>query len=195
MPKGQKKTKGIPELYNEVKKLVSLSLTPTAIMELDNLAKGSSLSRSEFVEQIARGLIPIVEEKSLLDGFIIYPSHVVSIEELDLLPGKMGAFIVTDFSSFAYVSHCLNLKKQFESKVFIDRLKQSVSDSWKFPQIKILWLECSNRETILRTEEELISQFRSSEIYRKKFAGEIDREFQRNSNYNQRSLGENGCRI
>ena len=31
MPKGQKKSKGVPELHNEVKKRVNLSLTPTAI--------------------------------------------------------------------------------------------------------------------------------------------------------------------
>ncbi len=39
MPKGQKKSKGVPELHDEVKKRVILSLTPTAIASLDRLAQ------------------------------------------------------------------------------------------------------------------------------------------------------------
>jgi metal-responsive CopG/Arc/MetJ family transcriptional regulator len=57
--KGRKSTRGRPEIYSEVKTTVCLALTPTAISKLDELAKSMRLSRSEFVEQIARGLIDI----------------------------------------------------------------------------------------------------------------------------------------
>lgn len=54
-----KSTRGRPEMYSEVKTSVCLALTRTAIFKLDELAKSMKLSRSEFVEQVARGLISI----------------------------------------------------------------------------------------------------------------------------------------
>lgn len=45
-----------PEMYDELKKAHSFSLTPTAIKRLDFHAKKSGISRSELVEQFARGL-------------------------------------------------------------------------------------------------------------------------------------------
>lgn len=67
--KGTKSTRGRPEIYSEVKTSVCLALTPTAIDNLDNFAKKLKLSRSEFVEQIARGLIEISQkEKALLSS-------------------------------------------------------------------------------------------------------------------------------
>ncbi|OKH29999.1 hypothetical protein NIES2101_42790 [Calothrix sp. HK-06] len=56
---GQKSLRNVPEMYDEIKKSVSLSLTPTAVKKLDILAGNMSLSRSEFIEQIARGIIKI----------------------------------------------------------------------------------------------------------------------------------------
>ncbi|MBW4662181.1 MAG: ribbon-helix-helix domain-containing protein [Drouetiella hepatica Uher 2000/2452] len=55
--KGLKSTRGRPEMYSEVKTSVCLALTRTAIAKLDELAKSMQLSRSEFIEQAARGLI------------------------------------------------------------------------------------------------------------------------------------------
>lgn len=57
--KGTKSTRGRPEMYSEVKTSVCLALTPTAITSLNELAKTMNLSKSEFVERIARGLISI----------------------------------------------------------------------------------------------------------------------------------------
>lgn len=53
--KGIKSTRGQPELYDELKQVVSLSLTPTAVKKLDHLSQQVGLSRSEFVERFARG--------------------------------------------------------------------------------------------------------------------------------------------
>ncbi|MGV0028418.1 hypothetical protein ACFE35_25795 [Phormidesmis priestleyi ANT.L61.2] len=41
-----------------------LSLTPTAVEKLETLASEFSLSRSELIEQIARGMIPIGSTRS-----------------------------------------------------------------------------------------------------------------------------------
>ncbi|MBD2019059.1 ribbon-helix-helix protein, CopG family [Leptolyngbya sp. FACHB-36] len=61
MPKkGQKKLRGQPEIYNEVKGQVSLSMTQTGVRGLDELAATMGLSRSEFVEQVGRRLIAVL---------------------------------------------------------------------------------------------------------------------------------------
>jgi hypothetical protein len=48
-----------PEMYDELKKPFTFSLTPTAAKELKSLAKIHGISRSELVEQIARGRIKL----------------------------------------------------------------------------------------------------------------------------------------
>ena len=45
-----------PEMYDEIKKPFTFSLTPTAAKELKSLAKIHGISRSEVVEQFARQL-------------------------------------------------------------------------------------------------------------------------------------------
>ena len=57
--KGYPNTPGIPELWDEVKKKVGIVLTPTAIAKLDELARHYGLSKSELIERIARGWIPL----------------------------------------------------------------------------------------------------------------------------------------
>ncbi len=48
-----------PEMYDEIKQVRSFSLTKKAVNELDSVAKIYGISRSELVEQIARGLIKL----------------------------------------------------------------------------------------------------------------------------------------
>lgn len=62
--KGQKNVKGQSERYEEVKRPLNLALTPTAAEMLKDLAAKYGLSKSEFVEQVARGLIPLGEKVS-----------------------------------------------------------------------------------------------------------------------------------
>lgn len=50
---------GRPGLYSEPKEKVSLALTKTAIRNLEELASQLGVSRSELVEQVARGIIPL----------------------------------------------------------------------------------------------------------------------------------------
>lgn len=60
---GQKSVRGQPELYNEVKSCFSVALTRTGVEKLDTLARSVKLSRSELIEQIARGRIRITVEQ------------------------------------------------------------------------------------------------------------------------------------
>lgn len=53
------KRKSREPLYGEPKKPTIFSLTPTASEKLDVLAAEFALSRSELIEQIARGIIPV----------------------------------------------------------------------------------------------------------------------------------------
>ncbi|WP_199320199.1 hypothetical protein [Leptolyngbya sp. FACHB-261] len=55
--RGLKSVRGRPELYDELKQKVTLSLTRTATQGLDELAAKYGISRSEFVERIGRVLI------------------------------------------------------------------------------------------------------------------------------------------
>lgn len=47
-------------MYDEHKKRVNISLTPTAVERLDALAGSMDVSRSELIEQVARGTIPLL---------------------------------------------------------------------------------------------------------------------------------------
>ncbi len=55
MPRRIRGERGTPMYYDEVKKKTQLILTPTAIASLDHFATQLNISRSEFVERIARG--------------------------------------------------------------------------------------------------------------------------------------------
>ena len=162
MPRGQKKSKGYPELYDEVKKRVNLSLTPTAIAGLDELSQELDLSRSELVEQIGRGLIPLAEQKSLSEEFIITPIKSLAIAECELLPETMGAFLVTDFAQFAYVGSSTNLKGRFADLRFLEQTEQfktEVALDRSKSEIKIFWIECDRYQVISKIEQQLLAQF------------------------------------
>lgn len=58
------KRKSRETLYGEHKKPTMISLTPTGAEKLEALAAEFSLSRSELIEQIARGIIPISTVRS-----------------------------------------------------------------------------------------------------------------------------------
>ena len=166
MPKGKKTSQGYPELYDEVKKRVNLSLTPTAIAGLDKLSQELDLSRSELVEQIGRGLIPLAEQRSLSEEYVFSLPQSLPIVESDRLPEKMGAFLVTDIAKFAYVGSCSNLKKRFADRTFIKELDQikarkyGANSELSNSEIKVIWIECDNFKVISRIEQELLAQFR-----------------------------------
>jgi len=71
---GHKSLRGRPEMYSEVKKKKTFSLTPTAAQKLDKLSAALDLSQSELIEQIAKGLIDFDSLKSFsLDLNQVHP--------------------------------------------------------------------------------------------------------------------------
>lgn len=63
--KGLKSLRGQPEFYDELKKIVSVSLTPTAIEGLNNLSRAYMISRSELIERIGRYVIQLIKVENL----------------------------------------------------------------------------------------------------------------------------------
>ena len=81
----------------------------------------------------------------------------------------MGAFLVTDFTRFAYVGSSSNLKKRFADRTFIKELDQIKANKYgkygtntdlSSSNIQVLWIECDNFKVISRIEQELLAQFR-----------------------------------
>ncbi|HEY9796523.1 MAG TPA: hypothetical protein V6D30_12850 [Leptolyngbyaceae cyanobacterium] len=62
--KGLKSMRGQPEIYDELKEIVSFSITPTARSGLDQLSEQLNISRSELLERIGRGVFTIAELKT-----------------------------------------------------------------------------------------------------------------------------------
>ncbi len=62
--KGRKSLRGQPEIYDEIKKIASFSITPTAIDGLRKISSELNLSRSELIERIGRGVFVITEVKT-----------------------------------------------------------------------------------------------------------------------------------
>lgn len=56
--------RGQPESYDEIKKVASFSITPTARQGLKQLSSQLNISRSELIERIGRGLFTIAELKT-----------------------------------------------------------------------------------------------------------------------------------
>jgi hypothetical protein len=61
--KGVKSMRGQPEIYNELKKITSFSITPTARLGLKQLSEQLNISCSELIERIGRGLLTINENE------------------------------------------------------------------------------------------------------------------------------------
>lgn len=58
--KGLQSKRGVPELYDEIKKSVSYGLTSIGKAGIKNQAQQFNISASEFIEQIGRGKLKVV---------------------------------------------------------------------------------------------------------------------------------------
>jgi hypothetical protein len=63
--RGVKSRRGQPELYDELKQVVSISITPTGVRGLDEISQALGISRSEFIERIGRRVIQIVTSNTV----------------------------------------------------------------------------------------------------------------------------------
>ncbi len=125
MPRGRKKVKGVPELHDELKKPVNLSLTPKAIEGLDTLAAQLRLSRSEIVEQIGRGL---------LSTTAFLPQ---SLSQRHSLPDYPAIYLVLEGDRVLYIGNTAELK--------MNPLRSSVLQELeaKGDNIRLCRVECS----------------------------------------------------
>lgn len=62
---GVKSMRGQPEMYDELKKIVSVSITPTAKAGLAELSAARNISLSELIEQIGRQKISLSDPHDL----------------------------------------------------------------------------------------------------------------------------------
>ncbi|MBW4542278.1 MAG: hypothetical protein KME43_24545 [Myxacorys chilensis ATA2-1-KO14] len=78
--KRQKSMRGVPDNpYGELKRNVTVSLTPTAQAGLEQLSRDRQVSRSELFEQLGRGRLILVE----------VPQQIVE-EQVTLLAKEKG---------------------------------------------------------------------------------------------------------
>jgi hypothetical protein len=177
MAKGRKRVRGVPELHDELKTRVNLSLTPTGIEGLDTLASKWGLSRSELVEKIGRGHISIADRQDFSDDknysnaelitttefadeFTMSAIQSMQLNQCDELPECPGAYLVTDFEKYIYAGRDSNLKRRFMDERFLKQLQNSLTpNSSLIPGI--LWVECSNVRTLPAIEQVLITTFHS----------------------------------
>lgn len=176
-PKGRKRVRGIPELHDELKTRVNLSLTPTGIEGLDTLASKWGLSRSELVERIGRGQISLADRQDFTDGknysnaeritatefadeFTMSAIQSLSLNQCQALPECPGAYLVTDFEKYIYAGRDSNLKRRFMDERFLKQLQNSLTPkSSLIPGI--LWVECSDVRALPAIEQALITTFHS----------------------------------
>ncbi len=60
---GVKSMRGEPEMYDELKKIVSISITPKAKAGLAELSAARNISFSELIEQIGRRIINLSDDE------------------------------------------------------------------------------------------------------------------------------------
>lgn len=165
MPKGHKRTKGVPELHNELKKRFNLSLTPQAVEGLDVLAAERGLSRSELIERIGRREIPLSDpissssrvfdesvysfiEQSLqtlppLDEVETSKVYILPFTERASLPSKPGGFVVSNWVHTYYNSD-MNIHNFFQDETNVKYVEMHFGG---LPDnLFILWLTCDPRK-------------------------------------------------
>lgn len=152
---GHKRVKGVPELQDEVKKRVNMTLTPTATEGLDSLAQSKGVSRSELVEQIGRGNFAIVDNEESFETQINFQSAVFPIESLSIercheLPHVAGAYMVVDKQGAILTGYTKNLHDEFQANIQkISEFFGSFGIKHKYEasqtQYLIFWVRCEDK--------------------------------------------------
>jgi hypothetical protein len=179
MPKGEKRVKGVGALHNEPKKRYSITLTPTCVANLDAIAKERGISRSEFVEQIGRGIIPLADQTAHQNGReaqqpisisarssqkcsldMASEPQALHLSQWERLPESQGYYIIyvkdgNDRRSYKPCSFNIsNMKKQFMADVQTQPELQQWINSRK--RAYLLWSECNTKELLPEIREKLI---------------------------------------
>lgn len=172
MPKGHKRIKGVPELHDELKTRVSISLTPTAVMGLDSLAGRQGLSRSELIELIGREKITInsslEKPESLLRYLMVAGVEWTPFNGTEQLPMSSGVYLVVDKYFHVFSGSTSNLYQEFKRdsilemirNFFINSNQQDLKIEKTFNDIegtlKIFWIECHHPQKQLDFFQKLL---------------------------------------
>jgi hypothetical protein len=167
--------KGVLKLNNELKKRVNLSLTPTGVEGLEVLAARRGLSRSELVEQIGRGHIPLPDEwedetesESPLQSSTS-PPQTLPLNQRHKLSTCAGAYAFVDYHDRTYEGYCFNLWNEFRNKTLLEKLKRHFptlgeNAQAEFGEIEdhhnhlhIFWIECCEQRQ-LRILKKILAQ-------------------------------------
>lgn len=196
MPKGSKRVKGVPELQDELKTRVNLSITPTAIQKLDLMAAERGISKSELVERIARGQIPLENDRNhsidpsvvaLIEGVVqTLPALDMTTSKLkflpfdqrEKLPNSPGAYLITNWQ-YEYNDFTNNLKERLMDENLLKSLLKLFEQ--KEYEVLLFWIECNDarlinivskevRNVFRKIREDIISRSLSRELQKKEFS-------------------------
>ncbi|ACK73949.1 CopG domain protein DNA-binding domain protein (plasmid) [Gloeothece citriformis PCC 7424] len=170
MPKGRKRVKGVPELHDELKTRVSISLTPTAVTGLDNLANQHGLSRSEFIELIGREKIlinlPAENQEGIASHLTASGIAAMTFLERENLPCCTGVYLVVDPDLHIYSGSTLNLYQEFQTESFLQSLHHFYREFEQYNQhqdlqklasdLKIFWIECYDKSKRLDSFQKIL---------------------------------------
>jgi hypothetical protein len=161
MPKGQKRVKGVPELHDEVKTRLNLTVTPTARQGLEKLAKERELSISELVEKIGReSLIINAEIHEHFKSESLFQDAVLAVQSLPVercneLPKVSGAYALVDKHGRVLAGYASNLNEEFGRRLrksynffpFSGNKEQNEKLQNKY---MIFWLECADKTLLIK---------------------------------------------
>ncbi|NES21920.1 MAG: hypothetical protein F6K41_24095 [Symploca sp. SIO3E6] len=127
----------MPTRYeDEQKTRVNLALTPTGIKGLDCLAKELDLSRSELVEQIGRGLLPL------------------SSAESENLPSIPAVYLILEGSCVLYVGQSLDLRSEVKNNLYLQEIKL------KNINLGLVWIQCSEVSFLPKLQKILVQSLK-----------------------------------
>ncbi|MEH2334945.1 MAG: ribbon-helix-helix protein, CopG family [Nostoc sp.] len=174
MPKGSKRVKGVPELQDEMKTRVNLSITPTAIQKLDLMAAQRGISKSELVERIARGQIPLKDHRdhfidpsvaALIEGAVqtlpaldmtISKVKFLPFDQREKLPNSPGAYLITNWQ-YEYIDFTNNLKERLMDENLLKSLLKLFE--YKEYEVLVFWIECNDARLINIVSKEIRNVF------------------------------------
>ncbi|WP_181280708.1 hypothetical protein [Aphanothece hegewaldii] len=160
MPKGQKRVKGVPELHDEVKTRLNLTVTPTARQGLEKLAKERELSISELVEKIGReSLIISAEIPDFSKSESNFQDTVLAVQSLPVercneLPKVSGAYALVNKHGQAWAGYALNLHDDIKELVRqFDEFSPFLEDEEYIRRSRkkylVFWIECSDKAMLV----------------------------------------------
>ncbi|NET55980.1 MAG: hypothetical protein F6K47_07360 [Symploca sp. SIO2E6] len=126
----------MPTRYeDEQKTRVNLALTPTGVKGLDCLAKELDLSRSELVEQIGRGLLPLSSES-------------------ENLPSIPAVYLILEGNCVLYVGQSVDLRSEVKNNLYLQEIKL------RNINLGLVWIKCSEVSFLPKLQKILVQSLK-----------------------------------